>query len=233
MALEISKDLKRKIRKDKIPDLATPSWDLLAEFIKAGKTKEALEMLDYTRTHESMRNNDSFVAFVELTLNYLATTFGEDELPKVLRKRYVPRMTEFLATTHSVEEVVQRCSESQRGHHARSTITEDADKYVIRYDPCGSGGRLRRTKEVGLTKQAHPWAWGKVGVPYYCSHCCINWEIVPIEMQGYPARLTLIGDKPEDPCIHVFYKDPEQIPEEYFTRVGMKKDLAKIRANKK
>jgi hypothetical protein len=49
-----------------------------------------------------------------------------------------------------------------------------------------------------------------------------------IELRGYPVRITLVGDKPEDPCVHLFYKKPELIPEEYFTRIGMKKDPSKF-----
>ena len=226
--LERSEELKRKIRRDDPVDLATPSWDLVSAAIKAGEADEALNFLEYTRFNESQVNNDSFVSFVETVLTHLAG-FGEEQLPEVLRKRYIPRMTEFLSTTHGVEDILQRATESQRRHHANFTVTEEPDKYVVRYDPCGSGGRLRRTTEMGTTKKAYPWSWGKVGVPYYCCHCCVNWEMIAIELQGYPARLTLVGEKAEDPCIHLYYKKPELIPEEYFTRIGMKKDMARIK----
>jgi len=33
----------------------------------------------------------------------------------------------------------------------------------------------------------------------------------------------MIGERPEDPCVHLFYKKPELIPEEYFKRVGKTK----------
>jgi len=50
-------------------------------------------------------------------------------------------------------------------------------------------------------------------------------DIIPIELRGYPIRITIPGDKPEDPCIHLFYKKPELIPEDYFTRVGKTKTI--------
>ena len=226
--LEKSEILKRKIRKDDVSDLAIPNFDLVSRAITAGNTDEALEFLDYAR-FESQTNNDSFVSFVESLLTYLADNFGEEEVFKALKPRYEDRLGEFLATTNGVEEVLQRAIESQRRHHATLSVTEEKDRYVVSYDPCGSGGRLRRTKSVGLTKKAYPWSWGKEGVPYYCTHCCVNWEMTGIEMQGYPARITLVGDKPEDPCVHLYYKKPELIPEEYFTRIGMKKDMARIK----
>ena len=222
-----SEALQKKIRRDDPVELAIPNFELVSAAIKAGKADEALEFLEYTRV-ESQANNDSFVSFAEMGLTHIAS-LDEEEVFKLLRQRYYPRMTEFLSVTHGVEEILQSCTSGQRRHHASFTITEEPDRYVGRYDPCGSGGRLRRTREVGTTKKAYPWSFGKAGVPYYCCHCCISWEIIAIELCGYPARITLIGDKPEDPCVHLFYKKPELIPEEYFTRVGMKKDMARIK----
>ena len=88
---------------------------------------------------------------------------------------------------------------------------------------------MRRTVEAGTSKKAYPWTWGKVGIPYYCAHCCLELEILPIELRGYPLAVTEISEKPEDPCIHLLYKSPELIPEKYFTRVGKKKDVSKFK----
>lgn len=102
---------------------------------------------------------------------------------------------------------------------------------MMRCDPCGSGGRLRRTKNIGITKKAYPWSWGKSGIPYYCTHCCLAWEIIPTELWGYPIRINLVTDRPEDPCVHLFYKKPELIPEEYFDRLGMTKKIRSLPDN--
>ena len=226
--LVTSETLKRKTRKDDPADLAISNFDLVSQAITAGKTGEALEYLDYAR-FESQANNDSFVAFVESLLTYIADNLGEEEVFKALKPRYEARLGEFLATVNGIEEILQRAVESQRRHHAVLSVKEEKDRYVVTYDPCGSGGRLRRTKPVGLTKKAYPWSWGKAGVPYYCTHCCVNWEMTGIEQQGYPVRITLVGDKPEDPCVHLYYKKPELIPEEYFTRIGMNKAMTRAK----
>ena len=119
-----------------------------------------------------------------------------------------------------MEETLERCTYSQKGHHANFTIVEEPDRYVVTYDPCGTGGKLRRTRSVGTTKKAYPWSWSKSGVPYYCTHCCVHFETIATEIRGYPIKIALPGNKPEDPCVHLFYKKPELIPEEYFTRIG-------------
>jgi hypothetical protein len=227
--LEKSDVLKRKIRRDDPADLARSNFDLVSEAIKAGKAEESLEFLEYARI-ESQANNDSYVSTIEYLLTSLAS-FDEEGLFKFLKPRYEGKMREFLATSRGVEDVLQRCTEAHRRHHGVFTVKEEPERYMATYDPCGSGGRLRRTRSLGTTKKGYPWSWGKAGIPYYCLHCCISWEIAAIELRGYPLRITLIGERPEDPCVHLFYKKPELIPEEYFTRIGKIKDMARIDAH--
>jgi hypothetical protein len=50
-----------------------------------------------------------------------------------------------------------------------------------------------------------------------------------IEAQGYPVKITEYSDDPNAPCVWLFYKKPELIPEHYFTRIGMKKDPKKFK----
>ncbi|MDO8568184.1 MAG: hypothetical protein Q7R57_05650 [Dehalococcoidales bacterium] len=99
-------------------------------------------------------------------------------------------------------------------------ITEEADRYVITQS-CGTGGRLRQAKKVAVTAKAHPWSWGRSGVSLYCTHCCIMWEILPIELRGYPVKLCLYRDNPEEPCVQLVYKRPELIPEDYYRKLGV------------
>jgi len=221
--LERLEALQRRIRQDDVAEMAKPTWDLVRGAIQGGRTDEALEFLDYG-CFEGKMMHDSAVSFAEMGLTYLAR-FGEEEIEKLFRERYYPVAEKWLSDTPGVEESLYRCLEYQRGHFAELTVTEEPDRYVVRYDPCGSGGRLRRTREVGVTKKAYPWSWNKTGVPYYCTHCSIMLDIIPIELRGYPIRITIPGDKPEDPCIHLFYKKPELIPEEYFTRIGKTKTI--------
>jgi len=219
--LEVSEVLQRKIRQDDFADLSVPTWDLVSEAIKAGRSDEALDFLEYARL-KSERNNNSLASFIEGAVTSLAA-FDEEAVEKFLRQRYYDVNKDWLATTPGALESLQRSTESQRGHHANFTVREEPDRYVVTYDPCGSGGKMRRARIMGTTKKAYPWSWSRSGVPYYCCHCCVKWEILPIESRGYPIRINLCGDRPEDPCVHLFYKNPEAIPEEYFLKVGKTK----------
>ncbi len=230
--LEHSEVFKRKLRQDDVEDLAIPTADLAIEAIKSGRLVEAIELIEYGRG-EDTRIHDAFVAIMDALCTRIAE-YGEEEVEKAWRFRNSRRDQYALPgelgvqtlLEMSVETAVQRGVETQRSHHGSNTVTEEHDRYVVRCDPCGSGGRLRRrSQNIGVTKKAYPWSWSRVGVPYYCCHCAFVNEIEPIEARGYPIRITVPGDKPKDPCMHYYYKKPELIPEEYFARVGKTKTI--------
>lgn len=222
--LEKSETLQRKIRQDDVAELPIPTWDLVRKAVKAGNINEALEFINYG-CFEAKQMHDILAEFPDISLTYIADCCGEEEILKILRKRYYNRAKYFISTIKSPREALQRLVEQQRAHFSKFTVVEEPDRYVVRTDPCGSGGRLRRIKQVGVTKKAYPWSWNKIGIPYYCCHCCVYFEILPIELRGYPIRVHEITERPEDPCIHYYYKTPELIPEEYFNRVGMIKTI--------
>ncbi|MBI2831752.1 MAG: hypothetical protein HYX79_05800, partial [Chloroflexi bacterium] len=216
--------LGRKIRQEKAPELGIATWELVEAAVRAGKVDKALELIEYGRWEDKMMH-DSMCSFVEDALAYVADKLGEEEVYNIVRRRYEPRIKSWLAETPGTEESLQRGVEFQRGHGGVTSVTEEPDRYVVVCDPCGSGGQLKRTKQVRTSKKAYPWTWGKVGLPLYCVHCPVMWEILPIETRGYPIRISVCGEKPGDPCIHYYYKKPELIPEEYFTRVGKTKKI--------
>ncbi len=219
-----SETLQRKIRQDDLAELGIPTETLVRQAIQAGRTDEALDFLEYCLAeHQEMHNQ--VVAFVIDTLTYLAT-LGEEEVMKAIRHRYEKRVRDWLSSVPALAEAVHLFTEAQRGHFGSFTVVEEPDRYVISHDPCGSGHKLWRIREgnVATTKQAYPWSWSKSGVPYYCCHCCVV-EQIATEVRGYPMSVTLSPEKPEDPCVHLYYKKPELIPEEYFTRIGMTKTI--------
>ena len=218
-----NKTVDRKNGQHELAELTIPTWTHAREAIQAVRTAEALKLLENARV-ESEKNNDVLTSFLEQVLTHVAN-LGEEEVEKVIRQRYHQPVRDFLSTSPGVMEILKRCTESQRRHLGNFTVSEEPDRYVVKFDPCGTGGRLRRTRSVGTTKKAYPWSWGKAGVPYYCCHCCIHWEIIPTEVRGYPNKIVLVGDRPEDPCVHLFYKKPELIPEEYFKRIGKTKAI--------
>lgn len=129
------------------------------------------------------------------------------------------------------------------GRTGQVSLTEEKDRWVFRFDPCGSGGRTLRSDAnadstarvgapfgFGVTTGRHDWAWRTEGVCYYCVHCCQLQERVPIARLGYPLRVVeppVWGTaQPREYCTWSVYKDPRLVPAEAYRRVGAAKPPA-------
>ena len=242
MTLTYSSIIKRKVRTDdwNWKELGRSTWTKIKECISKRDLEGALELVDYLLP-EGKRIHDAYGDHISGMLTYIAEKFGEEEvyhiqwatadlviggLLSMIQKVSVPEYVALLAET-------MRSHRSGPGELGDIKIREEEDRFIMSFDPCGSGGRIRRAAELqsalprteafynmGVTKKAYPWSWGKAGVPYYCTHCCIMTEIIAIERIGYPIRITEYDDDPNNDCIWLIYKKKELIPEMYFKRIG-------------
>lgn len=140
--------------------------------------------------------------------------------------------------------------EAMRGHLVGPERTGDFelietdDRYILRFDPCGSGQRTLRGDWIEGTpaRMEPPYNWGvsqeeaswnhyTKGICLYCVHCIILMEEMPMDRFGYPVRTVdppVYPDTNKDPdvrqqCQWEMFKDPTAVPEEYYTRVGRTK----------
>jgi hypothetical protein len=136
------------------------------------------------------------------------------------------------------------CTRQRDG--APLALIEHDDRWEVKFDPCGSGGRIVRGDEVEGTppraqppydwpviENAYEWTDGKAGVCIYCNHCQVMMEHMPMDRYGYPIRVVeppLYGhDEPGQPpqtCSWIMYKDPTTVPEEIYERAGRTKPTA-------
>ncbi len=243
--------LGRKLRQESLKELEVPTTTRIKEAIEADRTAEALVLVDYLNP-EGKTIHDIYIDWSYSLLTFIADTYGEEQLLPALRQNMKilglsPYFTA-LASLGTIEEKLKLFAETNHAHRhgpgqiGTFSIIEKPDRYIILLNHCGSGGKARlpdpldnspaRTEppyNLGRTKKAYPWSWGKSGVPYYCLHCCVWMEYIPTEINGYPDRVIEYRDDPNVPCSHVIYKNPEDIPEMYFTRIGFKKDITRIR----
>lgn len=174
-------------------------------------------------------------------LTVIMREWGEESLGEVLRVTEEPWVTvryEKLRAMN-VEDSLRLTIEGMRGHLSGPnragtiTVAEEAERYVLSFDACGTGGRMRRGDPlVGSGSRleapynflnvegAYDWTWNRKGVCAYCSHCAVVNQILPIENLGRPMRMTLYPENPGDPCRWIIYKDPQNFPAEAFTSVG-------------
>ena len=235
--------LGRAVRQEDIDELGVTTQRKLVEAIEEGRDEDAKRLADYTIA-EGKSLHDLFCDWIWDMQTQIANRYGEEAMGEILRSSQETWMLKrtwsgFLKL--SVTQRVQLTAEMMRSHHGgpaqdgTTEITEHEDRFTVRMDPCGSGGRMRRGDPVdgtpsrlgapyhfGTTKAPHDWSWGRTDVPYYCTHCAMN-EIMPMEFGGHPLWVTDFDPDASRPCQWQFYKRAEDIPEAYYTRVGRSK----------
>lgn len=231
-----SEALGRPLRQDPVPELGESTFALAMAFIDRGEPEKAKEVLDYAR-EEARVVHDMYVNWAWTFFTYVARTQGEAAVERAMRfvmeSYYKPRYTKVMQAP--VKEQLDLCVEGMRGHFfgpgrtGEVDVTEDELKYTLIYKPCGTGGvarqRIADEKEMspqlfGVTEEPRDWSWGQAGVGYYCAHCAMVNEILSIESFGHPMRITHYDPDPHKPCIWTIYKNPADIPAEFYERVG-------------
>jgi hypothetical protein len=166
---------------------------------------------------------------------------GEDRMEEVFRETQADWLAERyraiaqLTPRESFELTIEgmRAHFCGAGRTGRIEVKEHDDRWVMSFDPCGSGGVMRRGEpergkrsraqapySFAHTTRGHDWSWGRTGVCVYCAHCAVVNEILPIEQLGTPMRVTDHPESPGDPCRWTVYKSPELVPDSVFARVG-------------
>jgi hypothetical protein len=177
-------------------------------------------------------------------MTYVSRAYGEEEVTRLIRETVAPwfkeRYDRYFALPE--DERLQLTVEGMRGHLCGPgrlgdvEVADEGNRWVISFDPCGSGGRMRRGDSArgdpprteapysfGVSSRGHDWTWGQAGVCYYCAHCAIVNEQLAIDTYGHPIRVTEYPRDPGHPCRWIIYKNVSDIPEEYYERVGRAK----------
>ncbi len=188
-------------------------------------------------------------------MSEIVERFGEGSIgamwDKVLLPLFTWRYEKFdidkNAWEQGLETLMLVACEAMRGHLVGPERTGDfelietEDRYILRFDPCGSGGRTVRGDWIEgtpprmeppygwtVSQEEHTWNHGTKGVCHYCTHCIRLMEEWPIDRFGYPVRVIdppVYPDTNPDPgarqkCQWQMFKDPTNVPEEYYARVG-------------
>lgn len=155
-------------------------------------------------------------------------------LEPFLRERYAPFDVRDQPYEQTVERNLYLAFEAMRAHLVgpdrlgNMQVAEHDDRWVIAFDPCGSGGRQTRGGALagtGYTEGRHDWAWNQEGVCHYCAHCCLTNELWAVEQWGSPVRVTdpPTREDPERPCTWTIYKTAAAVPAEAYRRIGREK----------
>lgn len=196
-----------------------------------------------TRAVEAMRVayktlNDIVVRWIQDVLTALAELYGEDEPARAMRPAYEQIWRERYRLWHELNphEQLALSAEGMRAHFSGPTrrgefkVVEEPDRFTMYFDPCGTGGVLRRGDPetgtppyptVGLSREGRPETWGKKGVHWYCVHCNLYMELFPALDGGRPIRPLSHNIDHNQPCVWHVYKNPQSIRAEHYRSIGM------------
>jgi hypothetical protein len=231
----------------------TSQVDLFVAASERRDSDEATALLgQFVETWRCCHDRD--VDHISGLMNQVVQRYGEAAIgtmyDHILLPWFTTRYSQFDVSKHPWIEALtvnmMVAFEAMRGHlcgpgRRGDIIFEDLpDRYVLRFDPCGSGGRTTRGDDVEHTpprmegpyhwpetKEPAPWNHFKPGVCVYCAHCIVLTEIMPIDAFGYPVRAVdppRYGETDSEgrptKCAWTMFKDPAAVPEEYYTRIG-------------
>lgn len=204
------------------------------------------------------RLHDRYADLMAGVLAFVARRFGESRLEDCYRavlepyiqERYMVFDTRVTPYPQTLERNLYLVLEAMRAHmcgprrDGQVGLQEFDDRWVVSFDPCGSGGRSMRGDaiegtgsrvlapyEFGVTQEPHDWSWNQTGICYYCAHCCLALEKLPMERWGHPVRVVdppRWGGTPDAPetrrqCTWTVYKSLDAIPPSVYERVGHRK----------
>jgi hypothetical protein len=201
--------------------------DVIEKLIDAGIESEPCERARNLR-EEALALHDGIMSRVAALLSIVYEQNGEKDLHWVLGEVMKPESMDPDGTL-PFREKVENIMLFTRCHLLPFSVSEDDEKVTFMPNPCPSGARLIRDghydspRNNAIVRDAGPLTYGRAEMPIYCCHEP-SMELSSALRTGVPL---FIVDPPEDvgisPCKIYVYKDPAQIPEAYYQRLGLKK----------
>ncbi|MEM8498591.1 MAG: hypothetical protein AAF542_11255 [Pseudomonadota bacterium] len=199
----------------------------IQSLIDSGADKQASERVHRLRK-QALELHDGMMSRVSALLSILYNDHGDKELLRVLNIVMKP---EAMDPNEKIpfREKVQNIMHFTRCHLLPFNVTEDAEKVTFMPDPCPSGARLIRQghyeepRSDAIVRDRGPLTYGRNNLPVYCCHEPAM-ELSSVLKTGIPV---FIIEPPSDvgisPCKIYVYKNPADIPELYYQRLGLSK----------
>ena len=220
-------------------ELCMSNFDKVLKALNEGNIEEAKTCVR-TMEKEAQYVRHLGLNYVWTLLTYIGKHYGDDEVIKALRFRHScqVQVAERMLGMSPIDAVRFKTS-LHRVHRSKMTLTEEEDRFVLKLDPCNTGGRMLREGldkppvNLGKFRKGVPESWNKSGVSYYCAHCAVH-SITSVEKGApHPTWIYKCPENPQDPCYQYYYKRTEDVPEKYFEELGLKKDPSSTKASNK
>jgi hypothetical protein len=213
-----------------LEEMGTRTLDLVYQAIERGDKERARELAG--RMYQEFNFlHDGYMFWVTGLLTHIYKNYGIDAVEKAEREAHtIEGKTVFKPPElPDLRSKVEFLASGLRGHLQPIKIVEDDEKISLTMQPCGSGERIIQKggyePEAGLAvvKEPHRITWGMKDFPIYCVHCPVM-DMLAIEGAGDFMHVHIVKEPiRHGSCQFVFFKDPEKIPEEFYTRIGKSK----------
>jgi hypothetical protein len=223
-------DHKRIFTDQELKEMGTRTLDLVLEAIDSGDRNRAKELAK--RMYQEFNFlHDGYMFWVSGLLTHIYKKYGIDAVEEAEREAHTieARVVFKPPKKTDIRSRVENLAKGLRGHLQPITIKEDDEKVSLTMQPCGSGERIIQKDgykpEVGLSrvKTPHRITWGMKDFPIYCVHCPVM-EMLEMENTGTFGACHIVSEPIyQGACQFVFYKNPADIPEEFYTRIGKKR----------
>lgn len=215
-----------------LDEMGKRTLDRVTAAIDSGDAAEA-KRLAQRMYNEFVGMHDLYRDWLTGTLSAIGRRYGDEGLEEIMtdgiRAWWTPLSKKLPKDPKDFPQRVKMFVAGLRGHLQPMDIVEDDEKIEIRMKPCGSGGRqIMHGRYAGpdaflTVERAQRQTYGRENVPVYCTHE-IAMERVDIENDGHPFVITEpAAELGKGYCTLCIYKDPKDIPEKYYTRLGLTK----------
>jgi hypothetical protein len=213
---------------EELREMERRTLDVAQEAIEQGDKQKAKELVQ--RMYEEFNHlHDGYMFWATGLLTYIYQNYGIESVEKAERFAHtIEGKTVFKPPIETdLRSLIIHLARTLRGHLQPLAIEEDDEKIVLTMKPCGSGERIIELGgyEAGLArvKERHHITWGMKDFPIYCVHCPImetlgfegTGDLQPVHLAHEPMRHGF--------CHFAYYKDPANIPEEFYRRLGKEK----------
>ncbi len=219
---------KRIFTEQELKEMGTRTLDLVFEAIDAGD-KDKAKYLAKRMYEEFNYLHDGYGFWVTGLQTYIYKNYGIDALEEAEREAHTVEAKVVFKPIEAkdLRSLVEQFAKGLRGHLQPIAIEENDEMVALTMQPCGSGERIiqKGGYEAGLAKvkDPHRITWGMKDFPLYCVHCPVM-EALDIENTGNFRAVHIVSEPLyHGACKFAFYKNPADIPEEYYTRIGKKK----------
>jgi len=220
----------RLFSEQELADMGARTLDLLTQAIDAGDADKA-KALAQRMKNEFNYLHDGYMFWVAGLQTYIYQNYGIEAVEEAERLAHTAEAKVVFKPPEKTDlrSQVEHTASVLRGHMQPITIVETDETISLSMKPCGSGERIIQmdgySPEVGLAKVQEPHAitWGMKDFPIYCVHCPVT-EALAVENNGNFTRVKVVSEPLyHGACEYVFYKDPEDIPDEFYARIGKRK----------